>query len=109
MIDFFDYQTIPIAYIMYLSAIIFVIGIFGVIYNKKNIICFLLAIELILLSANINFIAFSNLLGDLSGQIFTIFILTVAAGEIAVGLSILIVFFRQKSSINVDDIAIMKD
>ncbi len=103
------YQEIPISHSIFLSSIIFVIGIFGVFCNRKNVISFLLAIELILLAANINFISFSNYLNDLSGQIFVMFILAVAAAEIAIGLAILIVFFRQKETIDVESVNTMKN
>lgn len=89
---------------IFLSAIIFTIGTCGVFLNRKNIITILLSIELILLSVNINFVAFSVYMGDLVGQIFSIFILTVAAAEAAIGLAILVVYFRNRGSIEVEQI-----
>ena len=84
------------------------LGIFGIFLNRKNIIVILMSIELILLAVNINFVAFSYYLGDLTGQIFSIFILTVAAGEAAIGLAIVVVYFRNRGSIAVEDINVMK-
>lgn len=83
-------------------------GVFGMFLNRKNVIVILMSIELMLLAVNINFVAFSTFMGDLSGQVFTMFILTVAAAEAAIGLAILVTFFRSKGSIAVDDIAEMK-
>jgi NADH-quinone oxidoreductase subunit K len=91
-----------------LAAILFVIGICGIFLNRKNVITLLMSIELILLAVNINFVAFSVALGDMMGQIFTIFILTVAAAEAAIGLAILVVFYRNRGSIAVEDINQMK-
>ncbi|MCV2893932.1 NADH-quinone oxidoreductase subunit NuoK [Lentibacter sp. XHP0401] len=90
------------------AAVLFVIGIFGLFLNRKNIIILLMSIELILLSVNINFIAFSSFMGDLAGQVFTLFILTVAAAEAAIGLAILVVFFRNRGTIDVEDANVMK-
>ena len=90
------------------AATLFVIGIFGLFLNRKNVIIILMSIELILLSVNINFVAFSSFLGDLTGQIFTMFVLTVAAAEAAIGLAILVVFFRNRGTIAVEDINNMK-
>lgn len=84
------------------SAILFLIGVTGIFLNKKNIIALLLSIELMLLAVNLNFVTFSNHLGDLAGQIFVLFILTVAAAEVSIGLAILVIFFRRSSSIEVD-------
>ena len=81
---------------------------FGIFLNRKNVIIILMSIELILLSVNINFVAFSVALGDLAGQIFAMFVLTVAAGEAAIGLAIVVVYFRNRGSIEVDDINLMK-
>ena len=91
-----------------LAAIIFAIGIIGIFLNRKNVIIILMSIELILLSVNINFVAFSSYLGDLKGQIFAMFILTVAAAEAAIGLAILVVFFRKIGSIEVEQINRLK-
>ena len=90
------------------AAVLFVIGIFGIFLNRKNIIILLMSIELILLAVNINFVAFSSYLGDLVGQIFTLFVLTVAAAEAAIGLAILVSFFRTRGSIAVEDVNVMK-
>ena len=90
------------------AAALFVIGIFGLFLNRKNIIILLMSIELILLSVNINFVAFSAFFGDYVGQIFTLFVLTVAAAEAAIGLAILVCFFRNKGSIDVEDVNVMK-
>ena len=91
-----------------LASILFVIGISGVFLNKKNIIIILMSIELMLLAVNINFVAFSSYLNDIMGQIFSLLILTVAAAEAAIGLAILVIYFRNKGSISVDDINEMK-
>ena len=90
------------------AAALFVIGIFGIFLNRKNVIVILMSIELMLLAVNINLVAFSSYLGDLTGQVFTMFVLTVAAAEAAIGLAILVVFFRNKGSIEVDDISSMR-
>ena len=90
------------------AAVLFVIGIFGLFLNRKNIIILLMSIELILLSVNINFVAFSSYMGDMAGQVFTLFILTVAAAEAAIGLEILVVFFRNRGTIDVEDVNVMK-
>lgn len=103
-------MTIGLAHYLTLSALVFTIGIFGIFLNRKNVIIILMSIELILLAVNINFVTFSHFLpgGDLVGQVFTMFILTVAAAEAAIGLAILVVFFRNKGSIAVEDISSMK-
>jgi NADH-quinone oxidoreductase subunit K len=90
------------------AAALFVIGIFGIFLNRKNIIVILMSIELMLLAVNINLVAFSAHLGDLVGQIFTMFILTVAAAEAAIGLALLVVFFRNRGTIDVEDVNVMK-
>ena len=87
---------------------LFVFGVFGIFLNRKNVITILLSIELILLSVSINLVAFSAFNGDLAGQVFSLFILTVAAAEAAIGLAILVVYFRNRGSISVDDINVMK-
>ena len=91
-----------------LAGLLFTIGVFGIFLNRKNMIVILMSIELMLLAVNINFVTFSAYLQDLTGQVFTMFILTVAAAEAAIGLAILVVFFRNKGSIAVDDIAELK-
>lgn len=90
------------------AAILFVVGVFGIFLNRKNVIVILMSIELMLLAVNINFVAFSVHLGDLVGQIFTLFILTVAAAEAAIGLAILVVFYRNRGAIDVDSVNVMK-
>ncbi len=91
-----------------LAAALFVIGIFGLFLNRKNVIVLLMSIELMLLAVNINLVAFSAYLGDLTGQVFTMFVLTVAAAEAAIGLAILVSFFRTRGSIAVEDVNVMK-
>ena len=91
-----------------LGAVMFCISIAGIFLNRKNVIILLMSIELMLLSVNINFIAFSHYLQDLAGQVFVFFILTVAAAEAAIGLAILVVYFRNRGSIAVEDINVMK-
>ncbi len=88
-----------------LAGILFTIGVFGIFLNRKNVIVILMSVELMLLAVNINFVAFSSYLHDLSGQVFTMFVLTVAAAEAAIGLAILVTFFRNKGSIAVEDTA----
>ena len=90
------------------AAVLFVIGIFGIFLNRKNIIILLMSIELMLLSVNINLVAFSSFMNDLVGQIFTLFVLTVAAAEAAIGLAILVSFFRNRGTIAVEDVNVMK-
>ena len=99
---------ITLSHYLVLGAILFSISIAGIFLNCKNIIIILMSIELMLLAVNINFVAFSHYLGDLSGQIFVFFILTVAAAESAIGLAILVVLFRNLKTINVDDIGGLK-
>ena len=90
------------------AAMLFVIGIFGIFLNRKNVIVVLMSIELMLLAVNINLVAFSAHLGDLVGQVFTLFVLTVAAAEAAIGLAILVCFFRVRGTIAVEDVNMMK-
>jgi NADH-quinone oxidoreductase subunit K len=90
------------------AAALFVIGIFGIFLNRKNVIVILMSIELMLLAVNINLVAFSSFSGDLTGQVFTLFVLTVAAAEAAIGLAILVVFFRNRGTIDVEDVNVMK-
>lgn len=90
------------------ATILFVIGVFGIFLNRKNIIVILMSIELMLLAVNINLVAFSVHLDDLTGQVFTLFVLTVAAAEAAIGLAILVCFYRNRHSIAVDDVSLMK-
>lgn len=100
--------TITLTEVLIISALLFSLSVAGIFLNRKNLIILLMAIELMLLSVNINFIAFSYYLGDMAGQVFVFFILTVAAAEAAIGLAILVVLFRNKHSINVDDLSEMK-
>lgn len=99
---------IPLSYWLILAALLFCISVAGIFINRKNVIVLLMAIELMLLSVNMNFIAFSRYLGDLSGQIFVFFILTVAAAEAAIGLAILVVLFRNRRTINVAELDSMR-
>ncbi len=99
---------IPLSNYLIVAAILFSLSIAGIFINRKNIIILLMSIELMLLAVNLNFIAFSHYLGDSAGQVFVFFILTVAAAEAAIGLAILIVLFRKRHSINVDDVSDMK-
>jgi NADH-quinone oxidoreductase subunit K len=101
-------MIIPLTHYLTLAAILFTIGVFGIFLNRKNVIVILMSIELILLAVNINFVAFSVFMGDLAGQIFAMFILTVAAAEASIGLAIVVVYFRNRGSIEVDDINLMK-
>ena len=99
---------IGLIHYLVVGAILFTLGVLGIFLNRKNLIVLLMAIELMLLSVNMNFVAFSHYLGDLDGQIFVFFILTVAAAESAIGLAILVQLFRNKSSINVDELNSLK-
>ena len=99
---------IPLNHFLILGARLFAIGVVGIFMNRKNLIILIMAIELMLLAVNMNFIAFSHYLGDLSGQVFVFFILTVAAAESAIGLAILVALFRNLRSINVDDLGSLK-
>ena len=99
---------IGLSHYLILASILFTIGTFGIFLNRKNVIIILMSIELILLSVNVNFVAFSSYLGDIFGQVFALFILTVAAGEAAIGLAILVVYFRNRGNISVENINAMK-
>ena len=99
---------IPLSHFLVLGALLFAIGVVGIFMNRKNLIVLLMAIELMLLAVNMNFIAFAHHLGDISGQVFVFFILTVAAAESAIGLAILVALFRNLRSINVDDLGSLK-
>ncbi|PIL20624.1 NADH-quinone oxidoreductase [Puniceibacterium antarcticum] len=101
-------MMIGLEHYLTVAGTLFVIGIFGLFLNRKNVIILLMSIELMLLAVNINFVAFSSFLGDLVGQVFTLFVLTVAAAEAAIGLAILVCFFRNRGSIAVEDINVMK-
>jgi NADH-quinone oxidoreductase subunit K len=100
--------VIPLNHVLVLGALLFAIGVVGIFMNRKNLIVLLMAIELMLLAVNMNFIAFAHDLNDLSGQVFVFFILTVAAAESAIGLAILVALFRNLRSINVDDLGSLK-
>ena len=99
---------IPLGHYLILAAFVFAIGVVGIFLNRKNLIILLMAIELMLLAVNLNFIAFSNYLGDTAGQVFVFFILTVAAAESAIGLAILVLLFRHVGSIDVEDLGQLK-
>ncbi|WP_414899672.1 NADH-quinone oxidoreductase subunit NuoK [Sphingomonas flavalba] len=99
---------IGLQHYLVVGALLFVLGVFGILFNRKNVIIVLMAIELILLAVNINLVAFSAYLGDLVGQVFAMFVLTVAAGEAAVGLAIVVLYFRGRGTIAVDDVNRMK-
>lgn len=101
-------MEITLTHYLVLAGLLFTLGVFGMFLNRKNVIIILMSIELMLLAVNINFVAFSTFLNDLAGQVFTMFILTVAAAEAAIGLAILVVFFRNKGTIAVEEIAELK-
>src|SRR3978361_1098694 len=101
-------MTIGLSNYLTVAAILFTIGVIGIFLNRKNIIVILMSVELILLAVNLNFVAFSSYLGDLVGQVFALFILTVAAAEAAIGLAILVVYFRNRGTIAVEDVNLMK-
>ena len=100
--------TITLGHYLTVAAILFSLGIFGILLNRKNVIAILMSIELMLLAVNINLVAFSSFLGDLTGQVLVMFVLTVAAAETAIGLAIMIAFFRNRGSIEVEDVNMMK-
>ena len=101
-------MTVGLGHYLTVAAILFTIGVFGIFLNRKNVIIILMSIELILLAVNINFVAFSSFLHDMVGQVFALFVLTVAAAEAAIGLAILVVYFRNRGSIAVEDVNVMK-
>jgi len=101
-------MEVGLSHYLTVGAILMMLGIFGIFLNRKNIIVILMSVELILLAVNINMVAFSAALGDLVGQIFAMFILTVAAAEAAIGLAIVVVYFRNRGSIQVEDVNLMK-
>ena len=101
-------MTISLGDYLAVAAILFTLGIFGIFINRKNVIVILMSIELILLAVNINLVAFSTRLGDLVGQVFALVVLTVAAAEAAIGLAILVTYFRNRGSIAVEDVNLMK-
>ncbi len=99
---------IGLGHYLVVSAILLVLGVFGIFLNRKNIIIILMSIEVILLAVNINLVAFSAALGDLVGQVFAMFVLTVAAAEAAIGLAIVVIYFRNRGSIEVEDVNLMR-
>ncbi|MCZ6575884.1 MAG: NADH-quinone oxidoreductase subunit NuoK [Acidiferrobacterales bacterium] len=99
---------IPLSHYLILGAVLFCLSVVGIFLNRKNVVILLMSIELMLLAVNINFIAFSHYLDDIAGQVFVFFILTVAAAEAAIGLAILIVIFRNRRTINVEDLDVLK-
>ena len=101
-------MEIGLTHYLTVAALLFTIGVLGIFLNRKNIIVILMSVELILLAVNLNFVAFSSYLGDLVGQVFALFVLTVAAAEAAIGLAILVVYFRNRGTIAVEDINRMK-
>jgi NADH-quinone oxidoreductase subunit K len=101
-------MSIGLTQYLTVAAVLFTIGLLGIFLNRKNIIIILMSVELILLAVNINFVAFSTYLGDLVGQVFALFVLTVAAAEAAIGLAILVVYFRNRGTIAVEDVNLMK-
>ncbi len=101
-------NEIGLSHYLIVAAILFTIGVLGMFLNRRNVIIILMCIELILLSVNINFVAFSTHSGDITGQVFAMFVLTVAAAEAAIGLAILVVYFRRRGNISVEDVNLMK-
>ena len=101
-------MIIGLGHYLTLAAILFTIGIFGIFLNRKNVIIIMMSIELILLAVNINLVAFSTFIGDIVGQVFALLVLTVAAAEAAIGLAVLVVYFRNRGSIEVEDVNMMK-
>jgi NADH-quinone oxidoreductase subunit K len=99
---------IGLSHYLTVAAVLFTLGVFGIFLNRKNVIVILMSIELILLAVNINFVAFSTHLGDITGQVFALLVLTVAAAEAAIGLAILVVFYRNRGSIAVEDVNVMR-
>jgi NADH-quinone oxidoreductase subunit K len=100
--------AVGLGHFLAVGAVLFVLGVFGILLNRKNVIVILMSIELMLLAVNLNFVAFSAHLGDLAGQVFTMMVLTVAAAEAAIGLAIVVVYFRNRGTIEVDDISTLK-
>jgi len=101
-------MAVNLTHFLTVSAILLVLGVFGIFLNRKNVIVILMSVELILLAVNLNLVAFSGALGDLTGQVFTMFILTVAAAEAAIGLAIVVIYFRNRGTIEVEDISTLK-
>jgi NADH-quinone oxidoreductase subunit K len=101
-------MEIGIHHYLIVASVLFTFGVIGIFLNRRNVIVILMSVELMLLAVNINFVAFSSFLGDLTGQVFAMFVLTVAAAEAAIGLAILVVYFRNRGTIAVEDINLMK-
>ena len=101
-------MTVGLGHYLTVAAILFTLGVFGILINRKNVIVILMSVELILLAVNINLVAFSAFLGDLVGQVFALLVLTVAAAEASIGLAILVVFYRNRGSIAVEDVNVMR-
>ncbi|HEX9646372.1 MAG TPA: NADH-quinone oxidoreductase subunit NuoK [Alphaproteobacteria bacterium] len=101
-------MAVTLTHYLVVAAILFTLGVFGIFLNRKNVIVILMSIELMLLAVNVNLVAFSTHLGDMVGQVFAMFVLTVAAAEVAIGLAILVVYNRVRGTIEVDDINLMK-
>ncbi len=101
-------MAVGLGHYLAVSAILLVLGIFGIFLNRKNVIIIMMSIELILLAVNLNLVAFSAALGDLVGQMFALFVLTVAAAEAAIGLAIIVIYYRNRGSIEVEDVTLMK-
>ncbi|MBB5691048.1 NADH-quinone oxidoreductase subunit K [Roseomonas alkaliterrae] len=101
-------MAVSLAHYLTVSAILLVLGVFGIFLNRKNVIVILMSVELMLLAVNLNLVAFSAALNDLTGQVFTMFILTVAAAEAAIGLAIVVIYFRNRGTIEVEDISTLK-
>jgi NADH-quinone oxidoreductase subunit K len=101
-------MTVGLGHYLTVAAVLFTIGVFGIFLNRKNVIVILMSVELILLAVNINLVAFSSFLGDLTGQVFALLVLTVAAAEAAIGLAILVVFYRNRGTIAVEDVNMMR-
>ncbi|MFN7635034.1 MAG: NADH-quinone oxidoreductase subunit NuoK [Acetobacteraceae bacterium] len=100
--------AVGLGHFLAVGAVVFVLGVFGILLNRKNVIVILMSVELMLLAVNLNLVAFSAHLGDLTGQVFTMMVLTVAAAEAAIGLAIVVVYFRNRGTIEVDDISTLK-
>jgi NADH-quinone oxidoreductase subunit K len=100
--------AVGLGHFLAVGAVLFVLGVFGILLNRKNVIVILMSVELMLLAVNLNFVAFSAHLGDLAGQVFTMMVLTVAAAEAAIGLAIVVIYFRNRGTIEVDDISTLK-
>ncbi len=103
-----DVLAVGLGHFLVVSAILLVLGVFGIFLNRKNVIIIMMSIELILLSVTLNLVAFSAALGDLAGQVMAMFVLTVAAAEAAIGLAIVLIYFRNRGSIQVEDVTLMK-